>query len=159
MRLYRIAPEQFLEDYRGLGASYRYGARWNLPGQPVPYFGTAAGIALLEMANYLPSPRLVPEDYRLDVYEISDSIELERWGLDDLPSSWNAHPQRAETQAMGSQWLAGCRTAVLKVPGAAVPNGLECNIVVNPLHPEVVDGSIQLVESYDKIYSDRVFPG
>ena len=159
MRLYRIAPERFLEDYRGLGASYRYGARWNLPGQPVLYFGAAAGIALLEMANYLPSPRLVPEDYRLGVYEISDLLEMERWHIDSLPTNWNAYPHRAETQKMGNQWLTECRAAVLKVPGAAVPNGLECNIVVNPRHPEVVNGSIRLVESYDKIYSDRIFSG
>ena len=32
MRLYRICHVRYLEDLRGLGASYRDGARWNEPG-------------------------------------------------------------------------------------------------------------------------------
>ena len=35
MRLYRICHARYLEDLRGLGASYRDGARWNEPGFPV----------------------------------------------------------------------------------------------------------------------------
>ena len=34
MRLYRICHVRYLEDLRGLGASYRDGARWNEPGFP-----------------------------------------------------------------------------------------------------------------------------
>ena len=32
MRLHRICHARYLEDLRGLGASYRDGARWNEPG-------------------------------------------------------------------------------------------------------------------------------
>lgn len=64
MRLFRICPEQYLENYSGLGASYRDGARWNKAGIPVLYFALSPAVALLEMGNYLPSPRLVPKSYR-----------------------------------------------------------------------------------------------
>ena len=159
MRLYRVTRERFLEDYSGLGASDQDGARWNLPRQPVLYFAASASVALLEMANYLPSPRFVPKDYRLGAYEISDRIEMERWCIDKLPPSWDAHPHRAETRKMGSRWLQEGRTVALMVPSAAVPDGLECNVLVNPLHPEAVAGGIKLVKRYDKIYDNRMFRG
>ena len=58
MRLYRIGRQAYLEDYRGLGASYLDGGRWNAAGVPALYFAETASVAMLEMANYLPSPRL-----------------------------------------------------------------------------------------------------
>ncbi|MDD9984143.1 MAG: RES family NAD+ phosphorylase [Gammaproteobacteria bacterium] len=70
MRLYRICHVRYLQDLRGLGASYRDGARWNEPGFPVVYFAETPSVAMLEMAHYLPSPRLVPPGYRLGVYEV-----------------------------------------------------------------------------------------
>ena len=58
MRLYRICRVEHLEDYSGLGASYRDGGRWNEAGLAVLYFAETASVAMLEMANYLPSRRL-----------------------------------------------------------------------------------------------------
>ncbi len=71
MRLYRICPERFLENYSGLGASFQDGARWNSKGYPALYFALSPATAMLEMANYLPSPRLVPADYRLGSVDVS----------------------------------------------------------------------------------------
>ena len=50
---------------------------------------------MLEMAHYLPSPRLVPPGYRLGVCEGSDEVALERWHVHDLPEGWDgyAHPR------------------------------------------------------------------
>ncbi len=155
MRLYRIGPARYLENYRGLGASYQDGARWNNPGLPILYFGASASVAMLEMANYLPSPRLVPDDYRLGVYEIDDDVAVQSWSVADLPEQWNTYPHQAETQQLGSQWLTDMRSALLLVPSAAVPGGLENNILVNPLHPDAK--GITLVASQDKLFSDRLF--
>lgn len=60
MQLFRICPEPYLENPSGPGGSHQDGARWNSPGHPVLYFALSASTALLEMANYIPSPRLVP---------------------------------------------------------------------------------------------------
>ena len=90
---------------RGLGASYRDGARWNEPGFPFVYFAETPSVATLEMAHYLPSPRLVPPGYRLGVYEVSDGVALERWHVHDLPEGWDRYPHPRTTRRMGTLWL------------------------------------------------------
>ena len=94
MRLYRICPENLLENYRGRGASYQDGGRWNRAGLPVLYFACSASVAMLEMANYLRSPGLVPKSYRLGIFETGDT-GYEQWGIEDLPAGWNTHSSRA----------------------------------------------------------------
>ena len=69
MQLYRICPEAFLENYSGEGASFRSGGRWNQPGQRVLYFASSAAVAMLEVANYLPSPALCAQ--KLPAWAIS----------------------------------------------------------------------------------------
>ncbi len=88
MRLFRICHADHLEDFRGLGASYRGGGRWNEPGTPVLCFAETAGVAMLEMANYLPSPRLVPAGYRLGAYDLVGDLPRECWTVEDLPPDW-----------------------------------------------------------------------
>ena len=136
MRLYRTCPENLLENYSGLGANYLDGARWNKPGLPVLYFAEAASVAMLEMANYLLSPRLIPKNYRLGIYEVNDQIKPEKWRVEDLPSNWNSYPHPPSTQEMGSKWLAEAKSALLFVPSAAIPGGLENIALFNPVHPD-----------------------
>ena len=88
MRLYRIGRQAYLEDYRGLGASYLDGGRWNAAGVPALYFAETASVAMLEMANYLPSPRLVPASYKLGVFEVPEDTAVDRWRVADLPADW-----------------------------------------------------------------------
>jgi len=154
MRLYRIAPHAFLENYQGLGASYMDGARWNLPGIPILYFASSASVAMLEMANYLPSSRLAPS-YRLGIYELAKRVGSDSMGVDDLPADWNRYPYPASTQRLGSKWLQAVENALLIVPSAAVPAGLESILVVNPLHPD--SKTLQLISSESQIYSERAF--
>ena len=75
MRIYRI---EHLENFEGHGASFRRGGRWNMAGVPVLYFAESASVAMLEMANYLPSPRMVPVAYRLGVYEVASSVSTKK---------------------------------------------------------------------------------
>ena len=101
----QICHVRYLEDLRGLGASYRDGARWNEPGFPIVHFAETPSVAMLEMAHYLPSPRLVPPGYRLGVYEVSDEVALERWHVHDLPEGWDRYPHPRSTRRMGTLWL------------------------------------------------------
>lgn len=157
MRLYRICPERFLEDYSGRGASFRDGARWNSPGRPVLYFGCSAATALLEMANYLPSPRLVPADYRLGVYELPDSVAAHTLPREALPADWAVYPYPEATRRAGDAWLKAGRHLILLVPSAAVPGGLENIAVFNPVHRQYAE--IRLIETYADLYNARVFSG
>jgi RES domain-containing protein len=155
MQLYRICPERYLEDYSGLGASYRDGARWNVAGIPVIYFAASASLAMLELANYLPSPRLVPESYRLGIYTLSGRVKVDTWSVADLPQQWNQYPYPASTQQLGAAWLKSRKRVALRVPSAAVPGGLEKCVVINPLHSAI--NQLKLVDQQHDIYSKRIF--
>ena len=155
MRLYRICHVDHLENYRGLGASYQDGGRWNEPGVPALYFAETASVAMLEMANYLPSPRLVPPTYRLGVYDAADNLTTESWTATDLPSGWDGFPWPPSTQRMGSDWLRQQRASLLVVPSAAVPGGIENIVLANPARLEA--GSIRLSAVHERLYSHRAF--
>ncbi|PLC49578.1 hypothetical protein CR159_11615 [Pollutimonas subterranea] len=157
MQLFRICPEQYIENYSGLGASYRDGARWNKAGIPVLYFALTPAVALLEMGNYLPSPRLVPKSYRLGIYELPDSALCESLDRDQLPDDWPQYPYPESTQSIGTEWLKKCGALVLRVPSAAVPAGLEQIAVVNPRHPDC--RQLTLVDIKTDLYNKRIFQG
>ena len=155
MRLYRIGRLEYLEDSRGLGASYRDGARWNEAGVPALYFAESASVAMLEMANYLPSPRMVPATYRLGVYEVASSASMTRWPVEDLPEEWNEFPHSQWTRNEGTEWLLNGKESLLSVPSAAVPGGLENILLASP--NRLAPPGIRLVEAIDDIYDPRAF--
>ena len=157
MKLYRISSEKYLKNMQGRGASYQDGARWNRPGQPVIYFAFSPAVAMLEMANYIPSPRLVPKNYRLGIYEVPDNISRLEIPKEALPDDWSEFPYSITTQTIGGDWLDEGEKLMLLVPSAAVSGGLEKIAVINPLHAEC--SQIKLVDSTVNIYNERTFSG
>ena len=155
MRLYRICHADHLESHHGLGVSYRQGGRWNEPGIPVLYFAATAGVAMLEMANYLPSPRLVPSGYRLGVYEVAGNPSTERWTTEDLPPDWDRFPYPRSTQRMGSHWLTRGSASLLVLPSAAVPGGLDDIVLATPIRLDAA--SIRLAGVHERLYNPRAF--
>ena len=157
MQLFRIVPERYLEDYGGLGSSYRNGARWNRPGQPVLYFACNASTALLEMANYLPSPRMISSALRMGIYELDERASIGTLPREDLPDSWRDYPYPSATQMLGGDWLAGAEQLGLRVPSAAAPGALEDLIVINPAcHPKQY---LRLINVISELYNERAFSG
>ena len=157
MRLYRITKEKYLENFTGEGKSFTDGARWNSPGIPVLYFATTPSVALLEMANYIPSPRLVPPNYRLGIYELPDNFSCKILKVEDLPSDWGNYPYPLSTQKIGSEWLVSKNHLCLFVPSVAIPAGMENIIVVNPKHSEI--SNLRLVAIEARLYNKRAFQG
>jgi RES domain-containing protein len=157
MELFRITRIKYLENFTGKGGSFKNGARWNSPGLPVLYFASTPSVALLEMANYLPNPRLVPTDYGLGIYHLPDEISKQILKIEQLPTDWSQYPYPASTQNIGSEWLTNNTSLILVVPSVAVPAGMENIIVVNPLHPEIV--SLKLVSVESSLYNQRAFKG
>lgn len=156
-RLYRICPEPFLENYSGLGSSYKQGGRWNLAGVPVLYFALSPATALLEMGHYLPSPDLVPSSYRLGVYELPDDSCLKAISDQSLPSDWAEYPYPLSTQKLGSKWLRDRQVSGIIVPSCAVPLQVEKSVVLDPLHPHV--SQLTLIEQTANLYNGRLFAG
>ncbi len=155
MRIYRICRVEHLENFDGRGASFADGGRWNEAGVPVLYFAESPGVAMLEMANYLPSPRLVPAAYRLGVYAAGSSASVKSVSVGDLPIEWNEFPHAHWTRKMGTEWLLHGEETLLSVPSAAVPGGLENIVLASPARP--ASAGIRLIQAVKDIYNPRVF--
>ncbi len=153
--LYRICPEEYVDNFSGLGGSYQRGARWNPKGYQVMYFSFSPAVAMLEMANYLPSPRLVPKNYRLASYQVEASLVDAL--AEPLPKNWAAYPHPLTTQLIGERWLKSNANLCLEVPSAATPNGMESIALVNVVHPSCK--ALKLVELTDKLFNERAFTG
>lgn len=52
----------------------------------------------------------------------------------DLPRRWRSSPAPLAVQGVGDDWVAGGRSAVLRVPSAVIP--AEFNYLLNPAHPD-----------------------
>lgn len=157
MELFRITRIKYLENFAGKGGSFLDGARWNTSGIPVLYFASTPSVALLEMANYLPNPRLIPSDYRLGIYHLPDTVSIQTLTVENLPQDWSRYPYPSSTQKIGSQWLNEGNSLILLVPSVAVPAGLENIAVINPRHPDINKLKLSSVES--DLYNDRAFNG
>ncbi len=130
LRIFRIGhPAYPLWD--GSGAA-THGGRWNPVGSPVVYAASHYSLALLETLANLSSRTIPPTFVRSHVL-LPDGCLAERvYPQDD--AGWDS-PDRTYTQALGQRWLAEARSLVLIVPSAVV-EGLEDNVVINPLHPD-----------------------
>lgn len=157
MRLYRAVKKKYVENFNGLGNSYRKGARWNFPSLPVLYFASSPSVAAIELANYFPSPDLVPPSYVMGVYELPNSIPYKTLYLKDMPEDWDEFPHPDSTKEIGSDWLRANQELCLFVPSAATPGNIENIIVVNPNHPQIQ--GLKLVAIIKDIYNPRMFSG
>lgn len=156
MKLYRISPIIYLENYEGLGASYQDGARWNYKGHPVLYFALSPSVAMLEMANYFPLPRLIPKNRLLGIYDLPDDL-TEEFNTSKLPLDWDVYPHPASTRIIGTEWLVSNINTGLIVPSAATPDGLESIMIINPLHKGIKQ--LKLIDKKDKLFNERAFTG
>ncbi len=110
---------------------------------------------MLEMAHYLPSPRLVPSSYRMGVFEALDGLRMDRWTAQDLPADWRTFPYPASTQELGSTWLLSGQAELLAVPSTAIPGGLGDIVLASPAR--LGPSTIRLVETLADLYSGRAF--
>ncbi len=152
MLLYRCGKEATFKKLDGRGASYNDGARWNHPKHPVVYLSPSPSVALLEMGNYIASPRFVPSSYALGIFEIEDArVSVESVDVADLDPDWNDFPSPESTKDRGTHWLKDLSSLFLSVPSAAVPGGLENCWVMNPLHPDA--GELGYVKCVRPLYN------
>lgn len=116
MRVYRIARQKWISDFRGSGRQ----ARWNGPGERVLYTASSIALALLEILVHV-TPDQLPEDYWWVSTDVADDM------IEDLDDP------RSDTRAIGSDWLNSGTSVALRVPSVIVP---EPNVLLNPEHSE-----------------------
>jgi RES domain-containing protein len=116
--------------FSGEGARL-YGGRCNPKGVPLVYTAESRALAMLEMlvqdeplrARYVVIPATFP-----------DGLAIERVDPAKLPPDWRLPQRTDDLRAMGAEWAASRRTAVLAAPSAVLPE--ETNYLLNVLHPD-----------------------
>jgi RES domain-containing protein len=144
MQVFRIARSRYIRDLTGAGAAL-YGGRWNHKNIPMIYTAENRSLATVEYLVHLPLP-LLPGDLRLAVLEIPDSTAPEQISGKQLPKDWRDYPAPQGLAALGSAWARSRRSLLLRVPSAVVAD--EFNILISPLHPDIIQVSILRVEGY-----------
>lgn len=139
MRVWRIAtdtPDYTSDDLRGIGAKIT-GGRWNRIGLPVMYCADTPSLACLETLAHLGTGSL-PLNRYLVAIDIPDRVWKirEKYEPKTLPVGWDAIPTGIVSLDFGDQWLGGCKTAIMVVPSAIVPE--DSVILINPAHTDTL---------------------
>jgi RES domain-containing protein len=130
MLVYRIAHSKHVADLSGTGGLYTSG-RWHTLGTRILYTSCNHSLAKLEvLANSL----ITPVNQALLILEIPDDLTQAELTLADLPEFWKNYPAPNELAGLAAEWIKQNRHLVLKVP--SVQAELECNYLINPLHPD-----------------------
>jgi RES domain-containing protein len=129
MFLWRISNHA---DLAGLGGE-RLKGRWHTrrPGKRIVYLAEHPAVALIEnLVNLDSDPQSIPSHFQLLKVSAPEAITVAR-----LTKSQLSHmdPEDAgSTQAIGDDWLASGKSALLRVP--SIPSPESWNYLFNPLH-------------------------
>lgn len=127
MVLWRVSNHLSLDGDGALRAS----GRWHTRGRRIVYCAQAPATALLEtLVHFEIEVRDLPARCRLLRIEAPEDAAVESVRSDHLPTDWAARFD--VTRAIGDEWLAEARSALLLVPSAVVPETL--NVLLNPAH-------------------------
>ncbi len=150
---WRIVKSKYVPGaFSGQSAS-DYGGRWNSPGTRIVYTASSTSLALLEILVHLGFPPTLPS-YAL-ILAIFDEDLVLQLDMPSLPGNWREQPPPRETQAIGDEWVASGRSAVLAVPSVIIPH--ETNLLINPLHPDFT--KIAIHDPIDFPIDGRLAPG
>lgn len=156
MKLYRVTNKRFADVFTYRGASFDDGARWNSAGHPVIYFALDMGTALVEAANYHPTPRLVPASHCKAIYNVAPDVAIQRLDLQTLPDDWQTMPYPQSTQRIGDEFCnhrkhCSCWYPVSPSASANFPS---------PSPTRVIRKSVRLpYQIIQPVYSPRMFSG
>lgn len=144
MKLYRITHPRHAYDITGTGAKL-YGGRWNSAGKPVVYTSSTISLAMLETLTHT-DVEWLKKPFSLNILHIPDQLHIETIPADLLPATWKNFPYSPETVDYGNRWLDSRLNPILKVPSAV--NSFEDNYLLNPLHPEFHQVSVEDVKEF-----------
>ena len=144
MHLFRIAKTVYIRDLSGAGPR-RFGGRWNHKGTAVIYAAESRSLATLEYLVHVPLP-YEPLGLSIAALCVPDGASTRAFSLSELPADWNRFPAPSGLADLGSEWVRGNQSLLLRVPSAVVDD--EFNLVINPAHPEMADVSIEDVTPY-----------
>jgi len=158
VKLWRIAAEtrrHAATDLSGAGAAARPG-RWNDDREPVIYSAPTIALAVLDTAAHVDDTGLPLNRFIVEI-DVPDKVWARREIRDvaTLPPAWAAIPAGRASVAIGSEWLASVRSAILMVPSVIVPE--ESAALINPKHRDATAMTARalLVFDYDRLFRPR----
>ncbi len=129
MRLWRISDFADLSGQGGLLEE----ARWHSRGRRIVYLADHPASALIEVLVHLEvNAAELPDSYQLLAVDAPEEIAFETAHAGNLPADWQRN--HSLTRAVGDDWLAANRAALLRVPSAIVPAAF--NWLLNPTHTD-----------------------
>jgi RES domain-containing protein len=127
---WRIVDARYADDaFSGEGARLHKG-RWHSAGYRVVYICQSVSLATLELLVRVPRARLL-SGYVVVSCSFPEVL-VEDLDQKRLPDTWRDYPAPPELQELGTEWVVGRESAVLRVPSAIVPG--EYNFLLNPEH-------------------------
>lgn len=131
LTLWRIAHRQY-PLWDGMGAE-RYGGRWNSAGRRAIYTCEHYSLSILEVLANLGSGS-IPSVFVRGALTVPTGCTAERVDVAQV-KDWDHPTDHRKARAFGDAWLQERRSLLLFVPSVVV-EGMEWNVVLNPLHPE-----------------------
>ena len=150
MKLYRACSYKYLHDLSGAGARIN-GGRWNSAGKAALYTSESKSLALLEVLSNTPLA-ILRTDFSIITLELTGSFSTDEYTLKELPAGWSAYPVPVSVTRMGDRWLTAGRSLLLKVPSVIVPS--ECNVIINPAHPDF--NKIKIIATEKLVIDKRI---
>jgi RES domain-containing protein len=148
MLVYRLAKTQYIRDLQGTGGLYGSG-RWHRQGTPILYTSENASLPMLEfLANYT----ILPDNLSLLTLQIPDGLAMDQVEVSTLPLNWRNAEYPPELADRATEWILEAKYLMLRVPSVHSP--VDCNILINPQHPDARLMSILKVEPY--IFDSRI---
>ena len=139
MLIYRLCKQRYSDTVLSGNGGLQADGRWHTQGRSVVYCTTSEALAVLELrvhvGNYLPRDTFVM--HQIDIADAHLAV------LDaaQLPEGWNAVPHSPVSQRVGDEWLAGNRSAALRVP--SIHSSTEFNVLLNPQHPQHAETTVK----------------
>ena len=152
MTAYRLTHSRYAEDISGLGA-YKSGGRWNPKGYYTLYLSEHPCGAILESLIHIP-PQLIPDDYKLVTFHISDKTRIETIKESELPRGWRKGKyDLALFQKYGKEHLLKKDLLGIKIHSSvAYPS---YNLVLNPEYKEFTK-YLKIIEVKPYIFDPRL---
>ena len=130
IRIYRvIEPRKASEPFSGSGSDG--GGRWTSSRTPGVYASLTPATAMLEYLVHLEGA--TPDKLLLATATLPIETVLAQL---ELPSEWKERPYRDTVRSVGDAWSKQKQSLALRVPSAVCAG--ECNVLLNPEHPDFV---------------------
>lgn len=152
---WRIAtdtPIYSSDDLSGKGAEST-GGLWNRKGIPLTYASQSIALACLETMVHLSGMSSLPLNRYLIKVEATDEAWNARTSFDATTNvGWDALPAGLVSIDWGTEWATSVSSLIAVVPSVIVPE--ECNVLLNPAHPDV--SSLRATKVRKWTYDNRV---